>query len=173
MQSPASDSERFADRYVVRLAAALAALLGRAEGAELSEDELLGWLRAKGLITYPSPLLVGLLEGLPEIIAAEVLPRLDPTDRAFVAQVGRGCRVGRGGYCSPLTRVPFHPRNVAREFKVRWMTWRAICQALLKGGGGGVRPPVRGDEGGHAGAERRRPRPARSGGSGDRSAIRP
>jgi len=90
MQSPASDGERFPDRYVVRLAGALAALLGRAEGAEPPE-----------LITYPSPLLEGLLEELPEIIAAEVLPRLDLTDRAFVAQVGRGCRVGPGGYCSP------------------------------------------------------------------------
>ena len=87
MQSPAST-----DRYVVRLSGALAALLGRAEGAELPEDDLLGWLRAKGLITYPSPLLVGLLERLPEVLAAEVLPWLPPTDIALFARVGPACR---------------------------------------------------------------------------------
>jgi hypothetical protein len=47
--------------YVVRLSGVLAALLGRAEsaqindGAEISEDELVDGLRAAGLITHPSP----------------------------------------------------------------------------------------------------------------------
>jgi len=64
-----------------------------AEGAELPEDELLGWLREQGLITYPSPLLEGLLGGeLPEVLAAKVLPQLDPTD---VAMFGRVCQVSR------------------------------------------------------------------------------
>jgi len=79
--------------YVVHLSGALAALLGRAEGAELPEDDLLGWLRAAGLITYPSPLLEGLLGGeLPEVLAAKVLQQLDPTD---VAMFGRVCQVSR------------------------------------------------------------------------------
>jgi len=72
----------------VRLSGALAALLGRAEGAELPEDDLLGFLRAAGLITYPSPLLGGLLDKLPEVLAAEVLPRLGPADLAVFARVG-------------------------------------------------------------------------------------
>jgi len=92
MQSPpASDRAGSPDHYVVRLSGALAALLGQAEGDELPEDDLLGWLRAKGLITYPSPLL-GPLEGLPDILAAEVLPRLDPTDLAMFARVGPASR---------------------------------------------------------------------------------
>ena len=37
-----SSDELSPGRYVVRLSGALAALLGRAEGAELPEDELLG-----------------------------------------------------------------------------------------------------------------------------------
>jgi hypothetical protein len=89
MQFSAFDS----DRYVVRLSGALAALLGRAAGAELPEDDLLGWLRAKGLITYPSPLLgAGLLEKLPEVLAAEVLPRLPPADLSMFARVGPASR---------------------------------------------------------------------------------
>ena len=76
----------------MRLTSALAALLGRAEGTELPEDDLLGWLRAAGLITYPSPLLVGLLEELPEVLAAEVLPRLGRTDLAMFARVGPASR---------------------------------------------------------------------------------
>ena len=122
-------------RHVVRLSGVLASLLGRAEGGELSEDELLdglraitlalsteqggvaaaaasvltallrpggrgrvyedamlGRLREVGLLTYPSPLLGGLRERLPEVFAAEVLPKLDPADLAFVAQVDSGCR---------------------------------------------------------------------------------
>jgi hypothetical protein len=50
---------------VVCMSAALAALLGHAAGAELSEDELLDGLREAGLITYPSPLLGRLLGILP------------------------------------------------------------------------------------------------------------
>ena len=130
------DRARALSRHFVRLSGALAALLGRAEGAELSEDELLdglraitlalsteqggvaaeastvlaallrpgghdriyedamlGRLREAGLITYPSPLLGGLRERLPEVFAAEVLAQLDPADLAFVAQVDSGCRV--------------------------------------------------------------------------------
>jgi hypothetical protein len=76
--------------YVVRLSGALAALLG---DVELLEDELLGWLRAQGLITYPSPLLEGLLGGeLPEVFAAKVLPQLDPTDLALFARAGPASR---------------------------------------------------------------------------------
>jgi len=88
MQFSASES----DRYVVRLSGGLAALLGRAEGDELPEDELLGRLREWGLITYPSPLLGGLLEKLPEVLAAEVLPRLSTTDLAIFARVGPASR---------------------------------------------------------------------------------
>ena len=74
----------------VCLSGVLAALLGHAEGAELfSEDTLLGWLREAGLISYPSPVLGRLLAELPDVLAAEVLPWLDPTDLAVLAQVGR------------------------------------------------------------------------------------
>jgi len=63
---------------------------------EVGEDEVvdklglagLNWLRATGLLTYPSPVLGRLFDRLPDIFAAEVLPRLDPADRAVVAQVG-------------------------------------------------------------------------------------
>ena len=78
MQSSAASDP---DRYVVRLSGALAALLGRAEGTELPEDDLLGWLRGAGLITYQSPLLGGLL-ALPAVFEAEVLPRLEPAGGA-------------------------------------------------------------------------------------------
>ena len=80
MQSPApaTVAALFLHRYVVRLSGALAALLGRAEGAEIPEDELLGTLREWGLITYPSPLLGRLLEKVPEVLAAEALPRVEP-----------------------------------------------------------------------------------------------
>jgi hypothetical protein len=80
------------DRRVVRLADALAALLGHAEGAEITEDEVLGSLREAGLITYPSPLLGRLLGELRDLFAAEVLPQLDPTARALFSRVGGACR---------------------------------------------------------------------------------
>jgi hypothetical protein len=92
MHTRASDTERLPDRYVVRLSGALAALLGRAEGAELPEDDLLDFLRAAGLITYPSPLLRPLLVEWPEVLEAEVLPRLPLTDLALFARVGRSSR---------------------------------------------------------------------------------
>jgi len=76
------------DRYVVRPAGVLAELLG---AAELGEDELLLRLRELGLITYPSPLLGGLLEKLPEVLEAEVLSQLDPTDIVLFGQAGRAC----------------------------------------------------------------------------------
>jgi len=75
--------------YVVRPAGVLAELLG---AAELGEDELLLRLRELGLITYPSPLLGGLLVGLPEVLDAEVLARLEPTDLVLFGQAGRACR---------------------------------------------------------------------------------
>jgi hypothetical protein len=87
MQTPHPASP---DCYIVRLSGALAALLG---DVELPEDELLGWLRAQGLITYPSPLLEGLLGGeLPEVFAAKMLPQLDTTDRAMFGRVGKASR---------------------------------------------------------------------------------
>jgi hypothetical protein len=93
MQSPpASDTVRSPDRYVVRLSGALAALLGRAEGAELPEDELLGRLREWGLITYPSPLLAPLIVEWPDVLAAGVLPWLDPTDLAMLGRVDEASR---------------------------------------------------------------------------------
>jgi len=87
LPDPASGNADPPGRYVVHLAGALAALLGRAEGAEGSEDELLRWLRKAGLIAYPSPLLGRLLEKLPEVLREEVLTRLDPTARAMVGGI--------------------------------------------------------------------------------------
>jgi len=98
------------ESYVVRLSGGLAALLGRAEGVEIPEDDLLGMLREAGLVTYPSPLLVPLLEEWPDVLAAEVFARLDPTDCAVLAQVGQPWLAvvvannlprarGRGGRC--------------------------------------------------------------------------
>ena len=49
-------------------------------------------LRAAGLITYPSPLLGGLLEKVPEMLATEVLPRVEPAGRALVARVDQASR---------------------------------------------------------------------------------
>jgi len=77
--------------YVACMWTALAALLGHAAGAELSEDELLGELRGEGLITYPSPLLA-FLEKYPDLFKDEVLPSLDPPARASLARTGRAMR---------------------------------------------------------------------------------
>ena len=91
MQAPAAVSaaaDRPPDCYVVRPAGALADIMG---AADLGEDELLLRLRELGLITYPSPLLGGLLE-LPEVLEAEVLARLGPTDVVLFGQAGRACR---------------------------------------------------------------------------------
>jgi hypothetical protein len=87
--SPAATGEPSPGRYFVRLSGALAALLGRGEGAELWEDEVLGMMREHGLLTYPSPLLGGLLEKVPEVLEAEVLARLDATDHTMLARVAR------------------------------------------------------------------------------------
>jgi len=100
MQTPASD--RSPDHYIVRLSGPLAALLGRAQGAELPEDDLLGWLRAAALITYPSPLLGGLLEKLPEVLAVEVLSQLESTDFAICGRVGS--ETGGGSGLRPAAR---------------------------------------------------------------------
>jgi hypothetical protein len=71
------------------LAGVLAELLG---DVELPEDEILGWMKKQGLITYPSPLLRPLLEELRDVFAAQVLPRLDPTDLAIFGRVGGASR---------------------------------------------------------------------------------
>ena len=89
-RAPAAAAESAPVRRVVRLSAALAALVETSW--ELWEDELLGRLRAKGLITYPSPLLGRLLEELRDVFAVEVLLRLDPTDLAMLARVGPASR---------------------------------------------------------------------------------
>ena len=78
--------------------AAPAAVTGRPHSivhlaGEVDEDELLdqlglpglNWLRAQGLLTYPSPLLGRLLE---DMHLGIILQRLDPADRAILAQVG-------------------------------------------------------------------------------------
>jgi hypothetical protein len=74
-------------------ASVLAALLrpggGGGRGTVSEDAVLLGRLREAGLITYPSPLLEPLLGELPEVLAAEVLGRLDPVDRTMLAAVGR------------------------------------------------------------------------------------
>jgi hypothetical protein len=85
----AAAGDRPPDRYVVRPAGVLADLLG---AADLGEDELLLRLRELGLITYPSPLLGGLIEKVPEVLVAEVLARLNPTDVVVFGQAGRACR---------------------------------------------------------------------------------
>jgi hypothetical protein len=86
----ATDVDRPPDRYIVRPAGVLAKLLG---DSEIGEDELLLKLREAGLIAYPSPLLgAGLLEKLPEVLAVEVLARLDPTDVVLFGQANRACR---------------------------------------------------------------------------------
>jgi len=85
----AAAADRPPDRYVVRPTGVLADLLG---AADLGEDELLLRLRELELITYPSPLLEGLLEKVPEVLAAEVLARLEFTDLVLFGQAGRACR---------------------------------------------------------------------------------
>jgi hypothetical protein len=103
MQTPAAAptaaaADRPPDRYIVRPAGVLAELLGGA--AELGEDELMLRLRKLGLITYPSPLLGGLLE-LSEVLAAEVLAQLDPTDLVLLGQAGRACRAAVLAFAVP------------------------------------------------------------------------
>jgi len=69
-------------------ASVLAALLRPGRGGQQYEEAVLGRLREAGLITYPSPLLGGLLEKVPEVFEAKVLPRLGCVDRTMLAQVG-------------------------------------------------------------------------------------
>jgi hypothetical protein len=69
----------------------------------------LGRLREAGLITYPSPLLGGLLNKLPEVLVKEVLPRLDCLDRTMLAQVGRPWR--KAVRDSGLPRAPQKPEK--------------------------------------------------------------
>ena len=57
-------------------------------------------LRELGLITYPSPLLEGLLEQ-PDVLAAEVLARLEPTDLVLFGQAGRACRAAMVAFGVP------------------------------------------------------------------------
>jgi hypothetical protein len=85
----AAAADRPPDRFFVRPTGVLAELLG---AAELGEGELLLRLRELGLITYPSPLLGGLLEHLPEVLAAEMLAQLDPKDLVLFGQAGHVCR---------------------------------------------------------------------------------
>ena len=88
-KAAAAAADRPPDRYVVRPAGVLAESMG---AADMGEDELLLRLRELGLITYPSPLLGGLTEKLPEMLAAEVLAQLGPADVVVFGQVGRACR---------------------------------------------------------------------------------
>jgi hypothetical protein len=92
MHAPAitpAAADRPADRYVVRPGGVLAEILG---AADMGEDELLLRLLELGLITYPSPLLGELLEKLPEVLEAEVMARLGPTDVVLFGQANRACR---------------------------------------------------------------------------------
>jgi hypothetical protein len=59
--------------YITCLSTALAALMGRAAVAELSEDELLGELRKEGLTTYLSPQLARWLERPPGRLSVQLL----------------------------------------------------------------------------------------------------
>jgi hypothetical protein len=104
MQAPAAAAaaDLHPDRYVVRPAGVLADLLG---AAEFGEDELLLRLRELGLITYPSPLLGGLLEKVAEVLQVEVLAQLDPTDLVLFGQVGRACRAAVVAFGVPQEEV--------------------------------------------------------------------
>ena len=66
--------------------------VGPRRGSRAPRGRLAGLLRAKGLITYPSPLLGPLLEEWSDVLAAEVLPWLPPTDLAMFARVGPATR---------------------------------------------------------------------------------
>ena len=118
---------------------------GQAAGAALREGELLGGLREAGLIAYPSPLLGGLLEHLPEVLAAEVLPRLGPAARTVLAQVARPWRaavVASGLSLAGTTEgVPLKLAEFvgsvgrlawARENGCKWT--RRTCAVVAEGG---------------------------------------
>jgi len=87
---------------------------------------LVGWLRATGLITsFPSPLLERLLEELPEVLAAEVLPRLDPTDLAMFARVGKSSRAAVVASGLPRAGTSVRGAFKLKEFcgSVRRLAW--------------------------------------------------
>jgi len=115
----ASGGEPSTGRYIVRLSGVLAALLGRREGAEIWEDEVLGMMREHRLLTYPSPLLGRLLEKVPEVLEKEVLARLDATDHAMLAQVARPWRAAVG----PGRKFARHVQNRSPKTKVQ-IAWR-------------------------------------------------
>jgi hypothetical protein len=162
MQAPASAAaaaaERPPDRYVVRPMGALAEILGV---VDLGEDELLVKLREAGLIAYPSPLLgEGLLEKLPEVLAVEVLARLEPTDVVLFGQANRACRaavvafgvpqeeeshedegrIGEGTEGGPLPlklRVGYFVGSTERLAwaKARGLAWnKRVCMLAAQGG---------------------------------------
>ena len=142
MQSPASDNARSTDRYVARLSGALAALLGRRRRA--SRGRVAGLLRAQGLITYPPPLLGGLLERLPDVLAAKVLPRLDCADLALFRRMGpstRAALVASGQPRAGANEVPLKVRQFVRSVeRLAWAKandcpWVAMVCALVAGGG--------------------------------------
>ena len=129
MQTPAAPSpaaaaaaaaaERPPARRVVRLAGVLAELFGHGEGAGGSKDELLLCLRVQGLITYPSPLLGRLLQELPEVLAAEVMPLLPPADRASLAEVACAWRdAAYPGYVFPEGLPRAETPGAVRVFKI-------------------------------------------------------
>ena len=137
----AAAAERGPNRRDVRLAGALAALLGHAEGAEITEDEVLGRLREARLITYPSPLLRRLLEELLDLFVAEVLPQLDPTARALFSRVGGACRaavVSSGlPHAGTIGGEPFEVRHFVATVpllawaKAKGCPWNAkTCQSV-------------------------------------------
>jgi hypothetical protein len=85
---------------------------GRA-GASAGAGAADGGLAATRLKT--NALLEWLLDELPEIFRQEILPLLDPADRAIVAQVGRGCRAAvlTSGLPCAGTRVGMRELNAA------------------------------------------------------------
>ena len=106
----------------MRLAGALAALLGDVEVYEEQLVAMLGLAKVErlwrdGLITHPSPLLGRLLEEMPGFLAAEVLSRLDPVTRTMIAQVGRPWRAAV--VASGLPRANGFVRLRLREFCAR------------------------------------------------------
>jgi hypothetical protein len=74
--------------YQLRRAPVVPARLavGPSRGGRASRGRVAGLAGAKGLITYPSPL--RLLRELPEVLATEVLPRLDLTDLTLLGRLG-------------------------------------------------------------------------------------
>ena len=124
----------------MRSAGVLAELLG---ADELGEDELLLRRRELGLITYPSPL-GRLLERPPEVFAAEVLPRLDPTELTLLARVGHACRAAVAASGLPRAgaslQVPLKSRSFGSVERLAWARadrcpWGAgTCGLVAKGG---------------------------------------